>query len=343
MKEFEKHPHITICLTTYNTGEVLKHVLNAILKLDYPKEKLDLVVVDDYSDDGTWENLLKFKQEHSNSFHKIILFRSYSRNVAKARNKCLKVALDRCYYTDFVFIMDHDILLPENILKILLNHMMRDNTLGSTHGLRVSKLNNIFERVWRALWPQPYGYVEWADIECTLIRVKVLKDVGFFNESMTRWENREFIARVKKAGYSVLIDTRAECVHLSVSHQTKQTMGRHGTLEDFIKSILRYYLKILPSNVELVFKAEKMDYKIRILYYALLPYAILISALINIVELGFILVLIPIINHILRLKASLLVRFIGSIIIISQKILVAQGFIYYKIIKLLKNKVLRSL
>ena len=336
IKGNKNYPHVVICLTTYNPGPTLEHLLSSLLRLDYPRKKLYLVIVDDYSNDGTWEKLLEFKQEHNNAFNNIIMNRSYSRNVAKARNTCLKLALEKCPYADFVFILDHDILVPPNILKVLVNHLMQDPTLGSAHGLRVSMSNNIFEQIWRALWPKHYGYVEWADIECTLIRVKVFKDIGFFNESMTRWENREFIARLRRAGYKVLIDTRIKCIHLSVSHQTRQAMGYHAGLSNSLKSILKYYFKVLPPNVEHVFKAEKVYYKVRVLYYALLPYAVIVFTSLNMIPLGISLIIIPFFYHGLRLCASPKVKIIGSVIIISQKILVAQALFYYKVIKALK-------
>lgn len=336
MKRNENYPPIIMCLTTYNTGSALEHVLSALLRLDYPREKLDLLIIDDYSNDGTWKKLLRFKDEHSSAFNKIILDRSYSRNVAKIRNTCLKLALEKCPYADFVFILDHDIVVPPNILKVLVNHMVQDPTLGTAHGLRVTMSNNISEQIWQALWPRTYGYVEWADIECALIRIKALKDVGFFNESMTRWENRELIARLRRAGYKVLVDTRIKCIHLLISHQTRQTMGCHVGLSNSLKFILRYYLKVLPPNVERVFRVEGIYYKVRILYYVILPYAMIILTYLGAVPIGVSLIIIPILYHTLRLGTSPKVKIIGSVVIISQKILIAQGLLYYKIIKAIK-------
>ncbi len=49
-KQFSELPHITIQLPIYNEAYVIKKLLSSINKLDYPKEKLEIQILDDSTD-----------------------------------------------------------------------------------------------------------------------------------------------------------------------------------------------------------------------------------------------------------------------------------------------------
>lgn len=72
----EKIPFVTIQLPIFNEEYVIDRLLNAIVALDYPKEKLEIQVLDDSTD----ESMLKNKQLVANYYNKGInikhLFRS---------------------------------------------------------------------------------------------------------------------------------------------------------------------------------------------------------------------------------------------------------------------------
>ena len=55
MKKPLKLPSVSIVICTLNCKEDLEICLKSIKKQDYPKEKLEVVIVDSYSDDGTIE------------------------------------------------------------------------------------------------------------------------------------------------------------------------------------------------------------------------------------------------------------------------------------------------
>ncbi|MFC4258511.1 glycosyltransferase family 2 protein [Marinobacter lacisalsi] len=50
---WETHPHVALIISCYNEAPVIRDKLENALKLDYPKDKLTIVVVSDGSDDGT--------------------------------------------------------------------------------------------------------------------------------------------------------------------------------------------------------------------------------------------------------------------------------------------------
>jgi cellulose synthase/poly-beta-1,6-N-acetylglucosamine synthase-like glycosyltransferase len=57
----EDYPGVTITVPAYNEGLNVKKTVESLLKLNYPKEKLFLILVDDGSKDNTWEVMQEYK------------------------------------------------------------------------------------------------------------------------------------------------------------------------------------------------------------------------------------------------------------------------------------------
>ena len=53
--EGEELPAVSVIVPTYNRREELRHVLDALAAQEYPRDRLEVVVVDDGSEDGTAE------------------------------------------------------------------------------------------------------------------------------------------------------------------------------------------------------------------------------------------------------------------------------------------------
>ncbi len=96
-------PNASVVIATYNNAKVLRKVLSAMLRLDYPAE-YEIIVVDDGSSDGTAEMLHReFGKEKA---VKIIAFKR-NQGVCRARNAGIKAAR-----YPIVVNMDHD-CIPE--------------------------------------------------------------------------------------------------------------------------------------------------------------------------------------------------------------------------------------
>ncbi len=54
-------PNVSIIIAAYNEAEVITNKLDNLLKLDYPRQQLEIIVASDGSDDGTNELVLRFK------------------------------------------------------------------------------------------------------------------------------------------------------------------------------------------------------------------------------------------------------------------------------------------
>ncbi len=59
-------PSVTIVFSVFNEEKVMKRKLESILQLDYPKEKLQVLIGSDNSTDQTHAIIEEFISQHSN-------------------------------------------------------------------------------------------------------------------------------------------------------------------------------------------------------------------------------------------------------------------------------------
>ena len=92
-------PFVSIIVCTYNRKRLLNDCLSSILRIDYPKSKYEVIVIDGGSTDDTLELQLQFEE--------IRFFTERTGGLANARNKGAELAKgDIVVYTDDDCIVD---------------------------------------------------------------------------------------------------------------------------------------------------------------------------------------------------------------------------------------------
>ncbi len=116
-------PSVTIQLPIYNEKYVAKRLVDAVCNMDYPKDKLRIMVCDD-SDDDTVELLRDVVDDYKKQGLKIEHVRRGTRKGYKAG--ALKHAM-RTTDTDLVAIFDADFIPPVWFLKKAIPHFAKSN------------------------------------------------------------------------------------------------------------------------------------------------------------------------------------------------------------------------
>ena len=98
-------PKVSIIIPTYNSESFLPMCLGGINALDYPKEKVEVLVVDNNSSDSTREIAKKFGAE-------VLIEKGKPPRVCYQRNMGVAKATG-----EYVFILDHDMELSPTLLK----------------------------------------------------------------------------------------------------------------------------------------------------------------------------------------------------------------------------------
>jgi cellulose synthase/poly-beta-1,6-N-acetylglucosamine synthase-like glycosyltransferase len=116
--KFDVLPVVTVQLPIYNEIHVVERLLKAISELDYPKDKFEIQVLDDSTDETRELTERTVAELKASGFDAVVLHRE-ERIGFKAG------ALDygfRKAKGDFFFILDADFVPPRNILKECIHH-----------------------------------------------------------------------------------------------------------------------------------------------------------------------------------------------------------------------------
>lgn len=123
-KEFE--PHVTIQLPVFNERYVIERLIVAVSQLDYPKEKMEIQILDDSTDDTTAIILKKVESlRHLQLDINLIHRESRAGFKAGALDHGLKLAKG-----EFIAIFDADFIPDPGFLKNTL-HIFSDPTIGA--------------------------------------------------------------------------------------------------------------------------------------------------------------------------------------------------------------------
>lgn len=107
-------PEVTLQIPTCNEGETVLNALRSAVALDYPKDKLQIQICDDSSDQGTSDICATFATEHSAKGFRIEHIQRNPRTGFKPGNlnHAMKTATG-----EFIMILDADFRAPEDFLR----------------------------------------------------------------------------------------------------------------------------------------------------------------------------------------------------------------------------------
>jgi GT2 family glycosyltransferase len=272
----DEEPVVCLC-TIYHTlrGGVLRSVLDSIERLDYPKEKIVLLLIDNYSRDGAYDMVRGWLLGRAKNYRGIIHIRAKG-NPARLRNIALRTAVE-LGIRFFVFI-DSDILVDQDFLRRALRTVKEHN--GPKPAFSVSMVCDVgYENLdWleklRVRWLKSRnksvkGGVfegEACNTSACLIDLRRVPEVGFFDENIWFIEDLDWGRRATRKGYSCLFDSRVVLPHL-----------RRYSLREFKK----YFMRGALSEAKLFLKN---GIALRALRSALYWDALLVSLLVSFVS-----------------------------------------------------------
>ena len=205
-KVINKDYSVSIIIPAYNEEHTIKETLDSLLKLDYPKDKLEIIVVNDGSVDKTKEVV----EGYSKFGIKLI----NQKNKGKAVS--LNVALSKIKNEVFG-ILDADSVVESDSLVNMI-HLFKDRSVGAVISLtKVKRPKTIFEKVqhleyiFSAFSRKLMSNVNTLFITpgvLTLFRTDVVKKLGGFDEDNLT-EDLEIAMKLRYNGYNILIETNS--------------------------------------------------------------------------------------------------------------------------------------
>lgn len=113
-KNYKFFPTVTVMVVAHNEEKVIQDKLENIIKLDYPKEKIEFLVSSDHSSDQTNKIVEEFIKQHET--YKIRLYKAEKRKgKTNAQNEAKKLV-----QTEFLVMTDANAMLDKNAIKELI-------------------------------------------------------------------------------------------------------------------------------------------------------------------------------------------------------------------------------
>ncbi len=135
-------PLISVIMPSYNESKFVLKAIDSVFRAEYPKDRLEVIAIDDGSDDGTYEQLKLAKKNYGDSL-KVIRF---NKNLGKRRALYSGLKLAK---GEIIVTIDTDSVIAPNALKRIILPLLYDPEVGAVAG-RVAVLNekeNILTRM----------------------------------------------------------------------------------------------------------------------------------------------------------------------------------------------------
>lgn len=135
-KIISKFPFVTIIVPAYNEEKTLEKTVKSLTALDYPKDKYEIIIIDDGSKDNTWKIAQKLAEKS------LIVKAIHQENGGKgsALNHGIKIAKG-----DFVGALDADSFVDKNALKAIISRFDDPKTMAVTPSMKVYQASKFLE------------------------------------------------------------------------------------------------------------------------------------------------------------------------------------------------------
>jgi cellulose synthase/poly-beta-1,6-N-acetylglucosamine synthase-like glycosyltransferase len=130
------YPLVCIIVPCYNEEATLAKTIDSLLALDYPKEKLDLIVVDDGSKDHTYRVAKKYESKGVRVFKKENGGKYTALNLGLSKTKA-----------EFVGALDADSFVNPDALKKILSYFDNPRVMAVTPSLKVYNPKSWIQRI----------------------------------------------------------------------------------------------------------------------------------------------------------------------------------------------------
>jgi len=213
---------ISIIIPTYNAAQTLIECVQACLNQDYPKDKLEIIIVDDGSTDDTQEIIKKYPVTY--------IYQSNS-GPAKARNTGWRSARG-----EVICFTDSDCIPHKEWVKRLTNKFASE-AIGAVAGSYeiASKKNLLAQCIHEEIIERHLRMPEQIHVFGSYnvaIKREVLERVGGFNEGYryASGEDNDLSYRILKAGYKICFARDALVAHYHPEKLYEYLKGqyRHG-------------------------------------------------------------------------------------------------------------------
>lgn len=263
---------ISVVIPNYNGGNLLeKNIPKVYLALDnYKSGKVEVIVVDDCSEDQSKEILNKLKLKYT-----FLIIKSTSKNLGFSSAVNLGVSASK---GEIVILLNTDVIPEKGFLQPLLDSFSDDKVFAAGCMDKSIEGNKIILRG-RGLGEWKRGFLVhrrgevnkkntlWVSGGSGAFRKSIWQKLGGFNELYNPfyWEDIDLSYRALKSGYKVFFESKSIVVH---EHEKGIIKSKYSQKK----------IKVISYRNQFIFAWENAtDYKLQLYHILWLPYNLLKS------------------------------------------------------------------
>ena len=244
-------PTVTVVMPLYNEGRSIYNTIQSIARLDYPKEKLTVTVVDDCSTDDSYEWACRAASEHPNV---TILRNPYNMGKRKGINHAVRLAT-----SEIIVSIDSDVTVFPTALRELVARFTGPDVAAVGGRVHVSNPNvNWLTKLQTIKYY--FGQEHLKNLERSLRSVMclsgcltayrrhvlmqlepILENRNLFGIPIKYGEDRFLTRQIVKAGYRTVQTTEAMCFTKAMvnmrAYFNQQLRWKRSNIVDFMGGI----------------------------------------------------------------------------------------------------------
>lgn len=233
-----QYPTVSIIVPCYNEEKTIKATVDSLLQLEYPKDKLKIILVDDGSKDNTWSLIQEF------SSHPQI--ESY-RKENGGKHTAMNFALEKIS-SEFVGGLDADSFVHPQALVRIIKMFDDKEIMAISPSIIVHEPKNIIQKAQKAEYDMSvynkkmFGFLGAIHVTpgpFSIFRKKVFDDLGPYRKAHNT-EDQEIALRMQEAGYRIDHCPDAYVYTVSPNSVAKLYRQRLRWIYGFIKNAFDY-------------------------------------------------------------------------------------------------------
>jgi cellulose synthase/poly-beta-1,6-N-acetylglucosamine synthase-like glycosyltransferase len=256
------YPPCTIMIPAHNEERVIARTIEAMLRLEYPKDKLKIMVINDGSTDATREIILRYAKQD----HRVELFDVPAGEGGKGKSRALNLGMQRIS-SDIVAIYDADNTPDRDALRYLVAQLLTNSELGAALGKfrtvnkdvnLLTKFINIetlsFQSMLQAGRWQMHNIATLPGTNFVIWTWLIRRLEGWDEEALT--EDSELSIRIYQEGlkikfvpYAITFEQEPQEWGVWVKQRTRWVRGNNYVLGKFLKHIPGFRSKRLMFDV----------------------------------------------------------------------------------------------
>lgn len=278
-KPLQEYPMVSILVPAHDEAVVITRTVRALLGLEYPKDRYEIIVINDNSTDDTAEKLEQIQAEFPD--RKLIVISTGPEIGGKGKSNALNIGFS-VSTGDVIAIYDADNTPQPDALAILVETLMEDDKLGAVIGKfrtrnrnasLLSRFVNIETLAYQCMnQAGRYYFFKLCTIPGTnyVIRRSLIEEIGGWDVNALS-EDTEISFRLYRMGYYIkqmpLAVTWEQEPHLLNVWFRQRTRWAKGNLY------------VLAKNMRYIFDPTAGPMRLDVVYY-LIVYILMMSSLV---------------------------------------------------------------